>query len=62
MDNENKDITRESAEQDFKNKLFNAFSKKIPDTYCDENGFIVIPVTQNRKSPRNSNDSNKQNN
>ena len=53
MNEENKDMTRESAEQDFKNKMFEAFSKNNPGTYRDEEGFIVIPVTKRRKNPPN---------
>ncbi len=45
MNNDNdKPMTQEEAEQDFKNAVADIFSKQIPGgIYRDENGFLVIP-------------------
>lgn len=42
--NNDKLMTQEEAEQDFKNAVADIFSKQIPGgVYRDENGFLVIP-------------------
>ena len=45
MNNDNdKPMTQEEAEQDFKNAVADIFSKQIHGgVYRDENGFLVIP-------------------
>lgn len=43
-DNNDKPMTQEEAEEDFKNAVADIFSKQIPGgVYRDENGFLVIP-------------------
>ena len=48
-DNNDKPMTQEEAEMDFKENVFNIFSEKYPDVTQDENGFIVIPRVKRRK-------------
>lgn len=55
--NENENKTQKDYEEDFKNKVFKAFSEKNPDVYRDEDGFIVIPrVRRRRKTPSDKNE------
>ena len=51
MNNDNdKPITQEEAEENFKNAVADIFSKQIPGgVYRDENGFIVIPRVRRSK-------------
>ncbi len=54
MNNDNdKPMTQEEAEQDFRENVFNIFSEKYPDVTRDENGFIVIPRVKRRKNDSN---------
>ena len=53
MDDNNKEMTREEAEHDFKENVFNIFSEKVPGVTRDENGFIVIPRVSRRKKDDN---------
>ena len=50
MNNNEKDMTPEEIEQDFKDMVFDVFSQKVSGVYRDENGFIVVP-TMVRKKP-----------
>ena len=42
MNDKQNEMTREEAEEDFKNAVANAFSKRISDVCRDEDGFIVL--------------------
>ena len=42
-------MSKQSAEQDFKNKLFKALSDQNPDAKPDKDGFLVIPIRKRRK-------------
>ncbi len=53
MNNDKNEMTREEAEEDFKKKAADIFSKQIPGVYRDEDGFIVIP-RKVRKKPTSS--------
>lgn len=52
--NENENKTQKDYEEDFKNKVFKAFSEKNPDVYRDEDGYIVIPRVRirSKNSPK----------
>ena len=49
MDKQNSELTQEEMDKDFKNMMFQAFSKKIPGVHMDADGFIVIPTNVRRK-------------
>ena len=40
---------KQSAEQDFKDKVFKALSERNPDAKIDKDGFLVIPVRKRSK-------------
>jgi len=52
MDDDKKMIS-EKAENDFKNKVFDIFSERIPGTHRDEDGMLVVPI----RIPRRKKDS-----
>ncbi len=54
MNDDKKKMTQEEAEEDFKKKMFDIFSEKIPGgVYRDEDGFIVIQRRQKRENKDN---------
>ena len=60
MDDNKKEMSREEAEKDFKENVFNIFSEKYPDVTRDENGFIVIPRVSRKKKDDNQSDDSKE--
>ena len=50
MNDEQKEMTQEEAEEDFKNAVADVFSKQVADVYRDADGFIVIPRTGRKRS------------
>ena len=51
MENQNKEMTPEEIDKEFKNMMFNALSQKNPEVYIDQDGFIVIPNARRRRKP-----------
>ena len=49
-DADNKEMTDEELEQDFKDMFASVFTKRVPGSYVDEDGFVVVPVKRRRKS------------
>ena len=43
MNKKDKEMTQEEIDQDFKKMAADIFMSVIPDSYMDEDGFIVIP-------------------
>lgn len=56
-ENNKKEMSLEDMEQDFKKKMFEAFSSKMPGVHYDEDGFIVVPMRVRRRNPTVSDDS-----
>ena len=56
-DNSKKKMTPDEMENDFKDKMFQALSKKNPGVHRDEDGFIVLPMRVRRRKPTGSDDS-----
>ena len=56
MNDEQKEMTQEEAEQDFKDKMFDIFSEKLEGVHRDKDGFIVIPKTSIKKKDRHTED------
>lgn len=48
---QNKEMTPEEMDKEFKNMMFNALSQKNPEVYIDQDGFIVIPNARRRRKP-----------
>ena len=53
-DKNNKKMSPEEMEKNFKEKMLHALSQKNPGVHMDQDGFIVMPVRV-RKKPRNDN-------
>ncbi|MCR4945547.1 MAG: hypothetical protein K5929_01215 [Lachnospiraceae bacterium] len=51
MDDQNRELTQEEMDKEFKNMMFQAFSETIPGVHMDEDGFIVVPTLSRRKRP-----------
>ena len=49
MNDKQNEMTREEAEEDFKNAVANAFSKRIPSAFRDKDGFVCIPKLRKKK-------------
>ncbi len=62
MDNQNKEMTPEEMDTEFKNMMFNALSRNNPGVHMDEDGFIVIPTLTRRKKPSGTSDIDSQKN
>ena len=49
MDDKKKEMTQEEAEEDFKNAVADIFSKQIPGTHKDSDGYLVVPLLRRKK-------------
>lgn len=56
MDDE-REMTAEEAEQDFKDKMAGIFMEKYKGAHVDEDGFIVVPMP--RRTKKDNEDGNK---
>ena len=56
MNEEKKIMAQEEAENDFQDKVFDIFSKKLEGVHRDKDGFIVIPRTSIKKKDRHTED------
>jgi len=56
---QNKEMTPEEMDKEFKNMMFNALSRNNPGVHMDEDGFIVVPtmIRRRRKSSDNAGNS-----
>ncbi len=55
MKENNKPLTQEETEQDFKDLTAKIFKENVPETYVDKDGFIIIP-RRRRKTTRDCED------
>ncbi len=53
MKENDKPMTQEEADEDFRNAVADIFSEKVPGVHRDKDGFIVIPRVTRRKSDSN---------
>ena len=57
MDDKNqKEMTPEEMDRDFKEKMFKALSQNNPGVHMDPDGFIVMPMRVRRRKPTGSDD------
>ena len=60
MDNQNKEMTTEEMDKEFKNMMFKALSRNNPGVHMDEDGYIVVPTLIRRRKPSGASNINSQ--